>query len=177
MKRIGISAILFLISLSNFASYLLIPMDESQKNHLKAYGVTYWCLERNVEVQWLLNYRGGSFMIKSAKPIQDEMLIRGVSYEIIPDAKSTAILSEISNPESNTDVVKLQKPPKMAVYSPTGKQPWDDAVTLVLTYAEIPYEVIYDREVIEGKLPLYDWLHLHHEDFTGQYGKFYASYK
>jgi hypothetical protein len=105
------------------------------------------------------------------------MLIRGVSYEIIPDAKSTAILSEISNPESNTDVVKLQKPPKMAVYSPTGKQPWDDAVTLVLTYAEIPYEVIYDREVIEGKLPLYDWLHLHHEDFTGQYGKFYASYK
>jgi hypothetical protein len=152
-------------------------MDESQKNHLKAYGVTYWCLERNVEVQWLLNYRGGSFMIKSAKPIQDEMLIRGVSYEIIPDAKSTAILSEISNPESNTDVVKLQKPPKMAVYSPTGKQPWDDAVTLVLTYAEIPYEVIYDREVIEGKLPLYDWLHLHHEDFTGQYGKFYASYK
>ncbi|MFT6137148.1 MAG: hypothetical protein ACJAUJ_000228 [Salibacteraceae bacterium] len=177
MKRIGISAILFLISLSSFASYLLIPMDESQKNHLKAYGVTYWCLERNVEVQWLLNYRGGSFMIKSAKPIQDEMLIRGVSYEIIPDAKSTAILSEISNPESNTDVVKLQKPPKMAVYSPTGKQPWDDAVTLVLTYAEIPYEVIYDREVIEGKLPLYDWLHLHHEDFTGQYGKFYASYK
>ncbi len=177
MKRIGISAILFLISLSSFASYLLIPMDESQKNHLKAYGVTYWCLERNVEVQWLLNYRGGSFMIKSAKPIQDEMLIRGVSYEIIPDAKSTAILSEISNPESNTDVVKLQKPPKMAVYSPTGKQPWDDAVTLVLTYAEIPYEVIYDRGVIEGKLPLYDWLHLHHEDFTGQYGKFYASYK
>jgi hypothetical protein len=177
MKKIGISAILFLISLSSFASYLLIPMDESQKNHLKAYGVTYWCLERNVEVQWLLNYRGGSFMIKSAKPIQDEMLIRGVSYEIIPDAKSTAILSEISNPESNTDVVKLQKPPKMAVYSPTGKQPWDDAVTLVLTYAEIPYEVIYDREVIEGKLPLYDWLHLHHEDFTGQYGKFYASYK
>jgi len=177
MKRIGISAILFLISLSSFASYLLIPMDESQKNHLKAYGVTYWCLERNVEVQWLLNYRGGSFMIKSAKPIQDEMLIRGVSYEIIPDAKSTAILSEISNPESNTDVVKLQKPPKMAVYSPTGKQPWDDAVTLVLTYAEIPYEVIYDREVIEGKLPLYDWLHLHHEDFTGQYGKFYSSYK
>lgn len=177
MKKISFIIVLFFISVSSFASYLLIPMDESQKNHLKAYGIAYWCLERNVEVQWLLNYRGGSFMIKSVKAIQDEMLIRGVSYEIIPDAKSTAILTEISNPESNTDVIKLQKPPKMAVYSPSGKQPWDDAVTLVLTYAEIPYEVIYDKEIIQGNLPLYDWLHLHHEDFTGQYGKFYASYK
>ncbi|MBL4706856.1 MAG: asparagine synthetase B [Flavobacteriales bacterium] len=177
MKKIGLGFILFIFSFSSFASYLLIPMDESQKNHLKAYGIAYWCLQRNVEVQWLLNYRGGSFMFKSAKSIQDEMLIRGVSYEVIPDAKSSAILNEISNPESNTDVIKLQKPPNMAVYSPKGKQPWDDAVTLVLAYAEIPYEVIYDKEIVRGDLPLYDWLHLHHEDFTGQYGKFYANYR
>jgi len=159
------------------ASYLLIPMDESQKNHLKAYGIAYWVLDSEVEVDWLLNYRGGSFMMKYAKQIEEEMLIRGVSYQVIPDARSSAILTEISNPEMNTDVVKLQKAPKMVVYSPKGKQPWDDAVTLVLTYAEIPYDVVYDKEVIEGKLPLYDWLHLHHEDFTGQYGRFYANYR
>lgn len=152
-------------------------MDESQKNHLKAYGIAYWCLEREVEVDWLLNYRGGSFMMPFAKEIQDEMMIRGVSFEQIPNAKSTAILTEISNPEKNQDVVKLQKPPKMAVYSPKGKQPWDDAVTLVLTYAEIPYTVVYDKEVIQNELPKYDWLHLHHEDFTGQYGRFYGNYR
>lgn len=164
-------------SVSGFSAYLLIPMDESQQNHLKAYGIAYWCLQREVEVDWLLNYRGGSFMCKAAKEIEDEMLIRGVTYEKIANVKSTAILSEISNPERNQDVVKLHKPPKMAVYSPKGKQPWDDAVTLVLTYAEIPYEVIYDKEVVQGELPKYDWLHLHHEDFTGQYGRFYANYK
>lgn len=177
MKKAAIALLLVILSFSSFASYILIPMDEAQKNHMKAYGIAYWCLEREVEVDWLLNYRGGSFMIKSAKPIQDELLIRGVSYENIPDAKSTAILSEISNPESNTDVVKLQKAPRMAVYSPKGKQPWDDAVTLVLTYAEIPYTVIYDKEVIQDELPKYDWLHLHHEDFTGQYGRFYSRYR
>jgi len=166
-----------LLTISLSASYLLIPMDESQKNHLKAYGIAYWVLTSDVEVDWLLNYRGGSFMVKYAKPIEDELLIRGVSYEKIPDARSSAILREISNPESNTDVVKLQKAPKMVVYSPDGKQPWDDAVTLVLTYAEIPYDIVYDKEVIQGKLPLYDWLHLHHEDFTGQYGRFYANYR
>lgn len=152
-------------------------MDEAQKNHLKAYGIAYWCLQGEVEVDWLLNYRGGSFMVKNAKAIQDELLIRGVSYELIADVKSTSILNQIANPESNQDVVKLQKPPKMAVYSPKGKQPWDDAVTLVLTYAEIPYEVIYDKEIIQGNLPKYDWLHLHHEDFTGQYGRFYGNYR
>lgn len=152
-------------------------MDESQKNHLKAYGIAFWCLQGEVQVDWLLNYRGGSFMTKNAKAIQDELLIRGVSFELIPDAKSSAILNEIANPESNQDVVKLLEPPKMAVYSPKGKQPWDDAVTLVLTYAEIPYTVIYDKDIIQGKLPLYDWLHLHHEDFTGQYGRFYGNYR
>lgn len=159
------------------ASYILIPMDEYQKNHLKAYGIAYFCLIQEVEVDWLLNYRGGSFMMKYIKGIEDEMRIRGVSYEVIPDAKSTAIIAEIANPEKNMDVVKLQKAPKMAVYSPEGKQPWDDAVTLVLTYAEIPYEIVYDKEVIQGQLPLFDWLHLHHEDFTGQYGRFYGNYR
>lgn len=177
MKRLISFAFLLLFSCSISASYLLIPMDENQKNHLKAYGIAYWVLGSEVDVDWLLNYRGGSFMIKYAKQIEDEMLIRGVSYEVIPDARSSAILREIANPESNTDVVKLQKAPKMAVYSPEGKQPWDDAVTLVLTYAEIPYDIIYDKGVIQGKLPLYDWLHLHHEDFTGQYGRFYANYR
>ena len=152
-------------------------MDDSQKNHLKAYGIAFWSLQQDIEVDWLLNYRGGSFMVKGLKAIEEELLIRGVSFEVIPNAKSTAILSEISNPEKNMDVVRLQKPPKMAVYSPEGKQPWDDAVTLVLTYAEIPYDVIYDKEVVGGELPLYDWLHLHHEDFTGQYGRFYANYR
>ncbi len=177
LKRLFVflSALIF-ASLAH-ASYILIPMDDHQKNHLKAYGIAYFCLVQEVEVDWLLNYRGGSFMMKYIKGVEDELLIRGVSYEIIPDAKSTAIISEIANPEKNMDVVKLQKAPKMAVYSPDGKQPWDDAVTLVLTYAEIPYEVLYDKEVINGKLPLYDWLHLHHEDFTGQYGRFYGNYR
>ena len=159
------------------AAYLLIPMDESQKNHLKAYGISYWSLQHEIEVDWLLNYRGGSFMMKYYEDVETECKIRGVSYQVIADGQSTAILSQISDPEVNMDVVKLQKAPKIAVYSPPNVQPWDDAVTLVLTYAEIPYDIIYDEEVLTGKLPLYDWLHLHHEDFTGQYGKFWANYK
>jgi len=159
------------------ASWVLIPMDETQSNHLKAYGIAFWVLENEIEVYWLLNYRGGSFMIKNYKTIEDECIIRGVSYEVIADARSNAILDEIADPEVNMESVKLEKFPKIAVYSPEGKLPWDDAVTLVLTYAEIPYDVIYDTEVIQGELPKYDWLHLHHEDFTGQYGKFYGNYR
>lgn len=151
-------------------------MDENQKNHLKAYGIAYWALKGELEIQWLLNYRGGSFMIPNAKPVSNECLIRGVSYEIISDAQSNAILAEIANPEVNMDAVKLEKAPRIAVYSPKTKQPWDDAVTLVLTYAEIPYDVVYDEELLNGKLSEYDWLHLHHEDFTGQYGRFYAQF-
>lgn len=171
--------VLTLLFLSTFAqaAYLLIPMDESQKNHLKAYGIAYWVLQQEVEVEWLLNYRGGSFMCKYHDLIEQECVIRGVGYQIIADAQSNAILLEISEPEINMDAIKLHKPPKVAVYSPKNKQPWDDAVTLVLTYAEIPYEVVYDEEVLDGKLHLYDWLHLHHEDFTGQYGKFWARYQ
>tara|TARA_B100001057_G_scaffold451253_2_gene494085 strand:+ start:807 stop:1988 length:1182 start_codon:yes stop_codon:yes gene_type:complete len=152
-------------------------MDDTQTNHLKAYGIAYWVLENQQEVDWLLNYRGGSFLIKNQSLIEKECKIRGVSYQIIADVQSTQILREISSPEVNQDVVKLEKVPKIAVYSPKSKLPWDDAVTLALTYAEIPYDLVYDEEVIGGSLPLYDWLHLHHEDFTGQYGKFYAAYK
>lgn len=174
----GLLIILMIFSVNYIhAAYLLIPMDDSQKNHLKAYGISFWSLQREIEVDWLLNYRGGSFMMKYFEEVETECKIRGVSYQVIADGQSTSILSQISDPEVNMDIVKLQKVPKIAVYSPPNVQPWDDAVTLVLTYAEIPYDVIYDEEVLTGKLPLYDWLHLHHEDFTGQYGKFWANYK
>lgn len=176
--RIIIFILLWSWGLQNaFASYILIPMDESQTNHLKAYGITFWVLQNNVETQWLLNYRGGSFLIQNSSDIQTECAIRGVSIEILSDAKVASILNEIAREDVNMDNVKLEKAPKIAVYSPKSKQPWDDAVTLVLTYAQIPYEVVYDAEILDGQLTNYDWLHLHHEDFTGQYGKFYAAYK
>ncbi|RYY36427.1 MAG: asparagine synthetase B [Sphingobacteriaceae bacterium] len=159
------------------AASLLIPMDEEQKDHLKSYGIAFWVLQNNLEVDWLLNYRGGSFMMPYNKKLEDECKIRGVSYQVIADAAATAILSEVSDPSVNMDVVKLQKAPKIAVYSPKSKLPWDDAVTMVLKYAEIPYTVLYDEEVIKGELPKYDWLHLHHEDFTGQFSKFYGAYR
>lgn len=169
--------LLLLVSLCGRASSILIPMDEQQKNHLKAYGIAYWTIKNGLETDWLLNYRGGSFMMKYAQPIENECKIRGVSYEVVPDAKVTSILNLITDPQVNMDLVKLEKAPKIAVYTPKSKLPWDDAVTLVLTYAEIPYERIYDEEVLKGDLPKYDWLHLHHEDFTGQYGRFWASYR
>jgi hypothetical protein len=150
---------------------------ESQENHLKAYGVTYWTLERELKVNWLLNYRGGSFLLPDADIIRRECQIRGVSFEVLSDMEASQILDEISSPAVNQETVVLEKAPKIAVYTPYGKQPWDDAVTMVLTYAEIPYETIYDEEVLKDELLLYDWLHLHHEDFTGQYGKFYRTYR
>ncbi|HXH99946.1 MAG TPA: hypothetical protein VNI52_06735 [Sphingobacteriaceae bacterium] len=152
-------------------------MDENQKNHLKAYGITFWTLKNGLETDWLLNYRGGSFLMKYNQVLEKECKIRGVSYEVIADAKVTSILNEVTDPSVNMDLVKLEKAPKMAVYSPKNKLPWDDAVTLVLTYAEIPYDVIYDDDVLKGKLSKYDWLHLHHEDFTGQYGRFYSNFR
>ena len=150
---------------------------EGQKSHLKAYGITYWVLSKQQNVKWLLNYRGGSFLIPFVDSIKKECLIRGVSYELISNQKVESILNEINSPSKNMDAVILEKAPKIAVYSPNGNQPWDDAVTMVLTYAEIPYETIYDTEVLNDALLLYDWLHLHHEDFTGQYGKFYKAYR
>jgi len=153
-------------------------MDETtQQNHLKAYGITYWCLSRDYKASWLLNYRGGSFLLPDADEIRKECKIRGVSFEVISDSEQASILNEISSPSQNMESVILEKAPKIAVYTPKGKQPWDDAVTLVLTYAEIPFTPIYDEEVLSDQLLMYDWLHLHHEDFTGQYGKFYAAYK
>ena len=169
---------LFLISFSGKASYILLPMDEtSQQNHLKAYGITYWCLDKSYKAHWLLNYRGGSFLLPDADEIRKECQIRGVSFEILSDGEQEVILNEISSPSQNMESVLLEKAPKIAVYTPKGKQPWDDAVTLVLTYAEIPFTPIYDQEVLSDQLLLYDWLHLHHEDFTGQYGKFYGAYR
>lgn len=169
---------LLFFSVQASASYILIPMDaENQKEHLKAYGITYWTLERQVKVKWLLNYRGGSFLMPNSEEIQKECQIRGVSFEVISDSKTEEILSLISSPSQNMEAVVLEKAPKIAVYSPKGNQPWDDAVTMVLTYAELPYTTVYDKEVLSDQLLLYDWLHLHHEDFTGQYGKFYRAYR
>ncbi|GAB1449573.1 hypothetical protein MASR2M44_26020 [Bacteroidota bacterium] len=168
--------LLLSLPLGAYATRILVPMDNDQRNHLKAYGITYWILKNNGQVDWLLNYRGGSFMCLYSDQIEKECKIRGVTYELISEGQVSEILLEIAKPDVNMELVKLLKAPKIAVYSPKTKQPWDDAVTLVLTYAEIPYEVVFDDEVLNGKLPLYDWLHLHHEDFTGQYGKFYQSF-
>ncbi len=176
MKYITTIFFAFFINTFVYSTSILIPMDEAQTDHLKAYGIAYWTLQNGIEVKWLLNYRGGSFLTDYHNEIENECLIRGVQYEVIPDSKVNSIISYIARPDVNMDVVKLEKAPKIAVYSPKNKQPWDDAVTLVLTYAEIPYDVIYDSEILDGKLKDYDWLHLHHEDFTGQYGKFYAAY-
>jgi hypothetical protein len=184
MRRLLLTLALCACALAQLrASVLLVPMDEtSQRNHLKAYGITYWILSQGIEAYWLLNYRGGAFAFAYSPAFEKECKTRDVSYEIIADAQFAAIRNEIANPEVNMDVIKLEKAPRVAVYTPQMNekgeviQPWDDAVTLVLTYAEIPYDVIYDTEVLQNKLHEYDWLHLHHEDFTGMYGKFYASY-
>jgi hypothetical protein len=175
--QFALAAFLVCFASRVMASHLLIPMDESQTNHLKAYGLAYWALTKDTEVKWLLNYRGGSFMCHYDKRIENELIVRGISYQTISDAQEAQIAAQIASPDANMDMMKLEKAPKIAVYSPKSKQPWDDAVTLVLAYAEIPYEIIFDDEVMDGKLPKYDWLHLHHEDFTGQYGKFYASFR
>lgn len=152
-------------------------MDDAQTDHLKAYGISYWVLENDLVMEWLLNYRGGSFLIPHLRAVEEELVVRGVRYEIITDGQANQIYAQIGNPEVNMEVIQLEKAPKIAVYTPAGKQPWDDAVTLVLEYAEIPYDKIYDSAIINGELPQYDWLHLHHEDFTGQYGKFYAAFR
>ena len=178
IKKIFFIVFLFFFSLVMKASFVLIPMDaETQNDHLKAYGITYWVLENGQKVNWLLNYRGGSFMIPDSERLRKECTIRGVSFEIISNGEAEIILSSIDSPSQNQESVLLEKAPKVAVYTPTGKKPWDDAVTLVLTYAEIPYKTVYDKEVLNDELLLYDWLHLHHEDFTGQYGKFYRAYR
>jgi hypothetical protein len=176
LKYFFLALFSFFLLEANAAS-LLIPMDKTQTNHLKAYGIAYWVLQQGVEIEWLLNYRGGSYLIPYHELIENECIVRDVSYEVISDVQATTIRQQIAQPDVNMEIMQLHKVPRIAVYSPKNKQPWDDAVTLALTYAEIPYDVIYDEEVIAGLLPTYDWLHLHHEDFTGQYGKFWAAYR
>ncbi len=153
---------------------ILIPMDQAQKDHLKAYGTAFWILGEEINVEWILNYRGGAFLMDSYPEVAQECRVRGVSFEIIGAEQTLAIYNEVA--VNNMEVVLLEKAPKIAIYTPPNKQPWDDAVTLALTYAEVPYETLWDEEVFNGELSQYDWLHLHHEDFTGQYGKFYRNY-
>ena len=181
--RVALGALLvcFLVARAE-AAYMLLPMDERQSDHLKAYGITFWVLDNDVSAYWLLNYRGGSFAFRQDAAFERECKTRNVRYEVISDAQLNGILAEIAHPEQNMDAIKLETSPKVAVYTPAFNakgeriQPWDDAVTLVLTYAEIPYETVYDSEVLAGEFANYDWLHLHHEDFTGQYGRFYSSF-
>ncbi|MCE1168099.1 MAG: asparagine synthetase B [Sphingobacteriia bacterium] len=177
MKKIITFLLLLILVFKVQGAFILIPMDDTQKNHLKAYGVAYWALEQDITIQWLLNYRGGSFLFPYSKQLAGICALRGVSTESLADVQASSILNTISDPAENMDAVPLHKAPKIAVYSPKNKLPWDDAVTLVLTYAEIPYTVVYDDEVLAGVLPTYDWLHLHHEDFTGQFGKFWSRYR
>lgn len=179
MTRFYITILFLLLSMFKVqASMIFITMEaDAQANHLKAYGVAFAALEKQINVDWLLNYQGGSFAMVQTDYIENLCKLRGVSYKVISNAQYSGITNTILNPDYNADVIKLEKVPKIAVYTPKGKQPWDDAVTLVLTYAEIPYDEIYDDEVLQDKLPEYDWLHLHHEDFTGQYGKFWAAYR
>jgi hypothetical protein len=178
MKKLLTILTFILTTNSIWASFIYVPMNhDNQRNHLKAYGIVYFGLEAGLKSKWLLNYDGGAFLIENNKAIENECKIRGVSYQVISDAKAQLILQEISAPSSNQEAVTLEKAPKIAVYSPKDKMPWDDAVTMVLTYAEIPFDVIYDKDVLADKLLIYEWLHLHHEDFTGQYGKFYGSFR
>lgn len=178
MKKIVFYILLLLMAPSVMAQYLFVPMDaDTQNDHLKAYGVSYWVLSKGTKVKWLLNYRGGSFLMPNVEEIKKELIVRGVSYEEMTESEVSSILELVASPSQNMQEVLLEKAPKIAVYTPTGKLPWDDAVTMVLTYAEIPYTKVYDEEVLTDQLLLYDWLHLHHEDFTGQYGKFYRRFK
>jgi hypothetical protein len=177
MKNSLVVTLFFFWSMLSFGAQILVPMDGTQRNHLKAYGIAYYVLTYDIEVSWLLNYRGGSFMFDHHAEFEQELIIRGVSFQIIADVQAAGILRDISDPEANMDEIRLHKVPRIAVYSPPNSLPWDDAVTLALTFAEIPYDVIYDEDVLSGILPLYDWLHLHHEDFTGQFGKFWFAYQ
>ncbi len=174
MKAFIPALLLAFLPLTSSAQDLLIPMDETQADHLKAYGAVYYALDLGMEVDWLLNYRGGSFLAPGVDALATELRIRGVSFELVSGGP---ILAEVESPAVNMAAVRLEKAPKIAVYAPNQTLPWDDAVLLALTYAEVPYEQIYDDDVLDGRLGEFDWVHLHHEDFTGQYGKFFAAYR
>jgi hypothetical protein len=170
-----LATLIILPAFNCLAKKIVIQMDLSQADHLRAYGVAYWALDRGWPVEWLLNYRGGSFLMDSHPEIEKRCKIEGVAYSVVGGAETARIYDEIEN--ANMDNILLEKAPRIAVYIPDNKEPWDDAVTLALEYSNIPYDKIWDPEVLKGKLSNYDWLHLHHEDFTGQFGKFYASYR
>lgn len=175
IKRIIIPALLIIFMANSVrAQKILVPMDLEQTNHLKAYGAAFWTLERGINIEWLLNYRGGAFLINYAGAVERELRVRGVLFNLVSSAEISAMYKTIE--ENNMEIVLLEKAPSIAIYTPPNSQPWDDAVTMALEYGEIPYDKVWDKEVLEGKLNEYDWLHLHHEDFTGQYGRFYASY-
>jgi hypothetical protein len=178
VRRTLLFAVLVQVLLAQAAgqSKLLIPMDLQQTDHLKAYGIAYWALTKGLSVDWLLNYRGGSFLLDRLELVENECRVRGVLAEPLSAAQSATVYADVQRDDNNMDVVRLDKAPRIAVYVPPGFKPWDDAVTLALEYAEISYDKLWDEEVLGGKLAQYDWLHLHHEDFTGQYGKFYASF-
>ena len=174
LKRLLLLVIAFGLSAPVAAQDILVPMDTRQSDHLKAYGLTYWVLQQGIEVDWLLNYRGGSFLMGAFPELEQELRVRGVYFEKLGGAQAAGVIADVESEANNTALVRLEKPPRIAVYAPSQTLPWDDAVLLALTYAEVPYDMIYDDEVLGGKLSEYDWLHLHHEDFTGQYGKFYT---
>jgi len=174
-RRLAVAALLALVAPGAAAAdRLLVPMDLSQTQHLKAYGLAFWSLERNAPVEWLLNYRGGAFVLEDHELLAREAQLRGIAVERVSEAAMARVYAEIES--SNMEVVRLEKAPRIAVYSPPNSQPWDDAVTMALEFARIDYDKLWDEEVLAGGLDEYDWLHLHHEDFTGQYGKFYAAY-
>ncbi len=177
MIRFFVIAALFLsLGRAQAQQSILIPMDLQQTDHLKAYGLVYWVLTRSVDVNWLLNYRGGSFLLAHYPFIEQECRVRGITFSSIDGSTAAQIIAEVEGPDSNTELVRLEKAPKIGVYVPPNFQPWDDAVTLAMEYAEVPYDKLWDEDVLKGKLSEYDWLHLHHEDFTGQYGKFYGQF-
>lgn len=165
------------ISLKLHAQYVMIPMDASQTNHLKAYGIVFNHLKKGGSAKWLLNYKGGAFLVPENGKIGDDCLVRNVRYQELTNASAFQLVDEIEASNTNTAVVNLEKAPRIAVYTPKQNLPWDDAVTLALTYAEVEYDKVWDMEVLTDELQNYDWLHLHHEDFTGQYGKFWYAYR
>ncbi|MBN1542411.1 asparagine synthetase B [candidate division KSB1 bacterium] len=166
---------LWLFCMTAKADELLIPMDLQQTNHLKAYGLAYYALQQGIDVEWLLNYRGGSFLVALNPALESEARLRGVVYERLSTVAVLQIKAQIES--ENMDSVLLEKAPKICIYAPPNKQAWDDAVLLALDYAEIPYTTVWDTEVLSGEIRQYDWIHLHHEDFTGQFGKFWANYR
>lgn len=175
VRRICSTALLLLLTAlpARALQDLLVPMDASQSDHLKAYGVVYWALQRGEPVDWLLNYRGGAFLVSDFSGLQNELALRGITYEPLSGTTVAQLIAEVESNRANTALVRLETPPRIAVYAPEQTLPWDDAVLLALKYAEVPYDMIYDDDVLGGRLSAYDWLHLHHEDFTGQHGKFY----